>query len=1104
MKFFKLAVNFLFMLLMLTSCSKDDPRYILPGGDDTSAKSVLTIVPSNSTLNKGTTLKYTAILVSAEGEQTDVTLSDTNWSVADETIAAIDTDARLTGLKLGTTTVHATYGEYTTQTNINVTDKAISLLSVTPPVSLSIVGLTTQFHAEVIYDDGTTQDITADATWSASDTKATVDAAGLVKAIADGNVTIKAVFSGEEDNATLGILSAVVQALEIKPFTVTLPINAMQLYSATLILEDNNTIDVSHDVDWASTSGEISSITSDGLLTAHKEGSNEIYALLSYGDNYLFNSAKVSVLAATLESIDITPKALSVAVGVYGNYIAVGSYSDGSIRDISHEVAWASSDTTIASIDTNSLAVSHSPGIVDISAVLEGMSASTSLTVTSATLSKLYIFPSSEALPAHLQYQYSAFGEYSDHSVVELTEVVSWSVDEDSGKASFDPLKKGLLTTLSSGLVHPLVSYDSQTAEANLTIYTPDLVYMNISPESSRVPVGTYGSMTAIATYRLSSGELAHIDVTRQCQWSSTLPEKVGIDDDGLARALEVTDFEDAIIKARYQGSTYSATVDVTAEVFTALQVTPANIKMPKTTTQLFTATAYFSEGSTSDVTNQVSWNSDDSNIVSIVSLGEDAGRAIAENVGETTVSATLYALTSNKATVVVSDATLQGIAIVPATKRSIPNGLSYQYRAEGSYTDGSVKDITSLVLWHSSAPDVATVDTVDSLNGASGLAHTHMIGDTVISISYSTYDDEVPLEVTDETIFTLEITPTELNVTVGKRGVFTATAIYSKGYRANVTNQAHWTSTDPDSFFVSTYGKNAGTYVAEKVGTAKVTAEFYAEDSNEVNTIVSTAAILSNIQITPNNETYNIGDNVPYAVWVVYDDFTTEDVTEYAPIQSTDFTVATFDSSNYMTAVGEGDIQLTAYYSGMLSETENLHVRGPDLDYIEIIPNEATVVLDAQGQLKAFAHNSDGSVEDITNSAVWSSDNVPVLDVNSSGWAAASDSQYGHATVTISKGGLTATSEIDVLDKEIDNIQIIPNNISVTLHDETTYSVVAIYKDLSSSDITAFAELESLDTSVAVVSEGGVVVAVGIGSSELKATYFGFISEKEFIHVNP
>jgi hypothetical protein len=69
------------------------------------------------------------------------------------------------------------------------------------------IGATQSFKAMAKYSDGTTKDVTADATWASSDQKvATIDAKGTATAVAGGNTAITATFSDATGTVLFGVI----------------------------------------------------------------------------------------------------------------------------------------------------------------------------------------------------------------------------------------------------------------------------------------------------------------------------------------------------------------------------------------------------------------------------------------------------------------------------------------------------------------------------------------------------------------------------------------------------------------------------------------------------------------------------------------------------------------------------------------------------------------------------------------------------------------------------------------------------------------------------------------------------------------------------------
>ena len=88
----------------------------------------------------------------------------------------------------------------------------------------------------------------------------------------------------------------------------------------------------------------------------------------------------------TLSSITLSPGNQSIGEGSQVSFTATGTYSNNSTLNLTGQVRWASSNGTVAAISTRGLASALNPGGTTISATLNGVSGSTTLTVTATPL----------------------------------------------------------------------------------------------------------------------------------------------------------------------------------------------------------------------------------------------------------------------------------------------------------------------------------------------------------------------------------------------------------------------------------------------------------------------------------------------------------------------------------------------------------------------------------------------------------------------------------------------------------------------------------------------------------------------------------------------
>jgi uncharacterized protein YjdB len=89
----------------------------------------------------------------------------------------------------------------------------------------------------------------------------------------------------------------------------------------------------------------------------------------------------LTVTAATLQSIAVTPASPSIAKGLTEQFTATGTYSDNSTQNLTSQVTWSSGTTSTATITAGGLATAAAAGTSTISATSGAIVGSTLLTV---------------------------------------------------------------------------------------------------------------------------------------------------------------------------------------------------------------------------------------------------------------------------------------------------------------------------------------------------------------------------------------------------------------------------------------------------------------------------------------------------------------------------------------------------------------------------------------------------------------------------------------------------------------------------------------------------------------------------------------------------
>jgi len=253
-----------------------------------------------------------------------------------------------------------------------------------------------------------------------------------------------------------------------------------------------------------------------------------------------------------------------------------------------------------------------------------------------------------------------------------------------------------------------------------------------------------------------------------------------------------------------------STVMTVSAAVLQSIALTPANPSVPKGQTQQFTATGTYSDNSTQNITNQVTWASATKSVATIISTGLAQSLA----TGTTNITAALGSVTSPTDTLTVTAEALTSIAVAPASP-SVAKGLAQQFTATGTYTDGSTANLTNQVTWASATPSVATFS-------STGLATGVAQGTSVITATLGTVASPGDtLTVTAAALTSIAVTPASPSVAKGLAQQFTATGTYTDGSTADLTTQVTWASATPAVGTINSSGLATG--VAQ--GTSVITA---------------------------------------------------------------------------------------------------------------------------------------------------------------------------------------------------------------------------------------------------------------------------------------
>ena len=199
--------------------------------------------------------------------------------------------------------------------------------------------------------------------------------------------------------------------------------------------------------------------------------------------------------------------------------------------------------------------------------------------------------------------------------------------------------------TLGGGAAAVVDTDDDQTTTTNTTPTEPTeptdptepseptVTGLSVSPDAVSLDVG--GTQQLVATADLSDGSTR--DVTGVAEWTSTDAAVATVDASGLVTALGTGSTTVTATFEGVQGST-EVTVEPPPVTLTRLTIDPSPVALSAGGSEQLTATGFFSDDSTQDLTDSVVWSSADSKVATV----EPGGLVTGQDGGATSVTATL------------------------------------------------------------------------------------------------------------------------------------------------------------------------------------------------------------------------------------------------------------------------------------------------------------------------------------------------------------------------------------------------------------------------------------------------------------------------------
>ncbi len=666
------------------------------------------------------------------------------------------------------------------------------------------------------------------------------------------------------------------------------------------------------------------------------------------------------------------------------------------VRDITGEpgLALRISQPDVIGILKEQRLIAREAGNARLLADFAGRQDSISVDVSYAVLSGIDAQPDTLVLEPSDYEQLVVLGNLSDGSQIDLTQEAAGTGYSSDDQSVASVTVDGMVFGLAGGDTTVHVRHGDFTDNVAVSVLGgPQLTRLDVYPGLIELVTGGTAQLHVVGTY--DDGSTRNLTDDAGTSFDSADEAVVTVYGTGLVAAIGPGE---TTVSASHGSLSAAATVRVgSGPTLTSIEINPASLKLEIGSQVQLQVSAFYSDGTSADVTATSTFESGDPALASVSA----AGRVTAQTAGSTTIRASYRSKTA-VCEVEVAPPGLTDVSVEPSALQ-LEVGRTAQLSVIAGYSDGRQEDVSGLAVYESIDPSVATVD-------GGGLVLALAGGATSVRASFGGLFDSCSVAVGSVDLLSIEIMPDTLELDIGQSAALSVRAHYSDGHIENVTAQSVFASNAPSVASVQLNGMVTG----QAPGTATVSAGFASLEATC--SVRVRAPLLDHIEITPSSAVLEIGDSLQLTVRAYYSDGSQADVTQEAVYDSSEPMVASVQGGGMLTAVGPGSAEIFATFMGV-GDSCAVQVNAPVLVSIEISPHSANLMVGEILQFTVTGFYSDGSSMDMTapeTGTTYESSDASVLRVFYWGEVLAV-SVGGPVTVTARLSGFSDTATLMV-----------------------------------------------------------------------------------------
>jgi uncharacterized protein YjdB len=162
-------------------------------------------------------------------------------------------------------------------------------------------------------------------------------------------------------------------------------------------------------------------------------------------------------------------------------------------------------------------------------------------------------------------------------------------------------------------------------------------------------------------------------------------------------------------------------------------------------------------------------------------------------------------------------------------------------------------------------------------------------------------------------------------------------------------------------------------------------------------------------------------------------------------------------------------------------------------LNRITVTPAQVSIDVAQTQQYAATGYYKNGTTQDVTSSAAWTSSDASTATITSSGGLATGVAP-GSTNIVANAAGISSAPVVLNVNVPIvlTSIAITPTNPVLTVGATVQFGAYGTYEDGSTQNITSSVAWTSSDAAVATISPGGLASGISPGTSTIEASLAG------------